>query len=765
MPSQTTTAAALRGALTAADLQLHEALGIDADVLARAQVRRVTDAEARELGLSGHGDLSGVLYLYVQEGRPVTCRVRRDRPEMEDGKPRRKYLLPYGDRQHVYLSACDLDALNDANVLLVLVESETSALMLASVGARTGRPLAPVALGGCYGWHGRIGRTEAPSGARVDETGMLPDLATLVLPEREVIVWLDADAASNPQVAAAQRALTRELASRGARVRLARAPDATGTEGPNDYRARTDDTAVLTVLDGAQPARIVCATVAEHLAAAGLDALVINIATADLELRLRRLADTVRDVDPLRRQLVREAAIAALKSAKVSGAAGLVDAALEQIGHDHGGEAGTLLADDAPWPTPVDGAALLDTLAQTVRRYVVLPSGEAADAIALWILLAWAEVGVSILPLLTLTSPTKRCGKTTALTVVHALAPRALSVSGISPAALFRSVEKWHPTLLIDEADTVLPGNDDLRCVLNAGHTRVAAAIVRCVGEDQVPTPFSVWCPKVLAMIGWPKDTILDRSILVELRRKTPADTVERLRQDTIGADLAPLRRQCRRWADDHAMTLRGANPDIPARLNDRAADNWRGQLAIADRVGGEWPARARKAALLVSGAEDDGDLSIGVLLLVDVAEVWPADTPWLSTADLLAKLLELEDRPWRTFGRHERGLTQHKLARLLRDFKVPVDAIKDAGRKVNAYRWPALSEAITRYAPLSEAEPRNFADGSRQNSPIEAEPTITSGSGLKTQNALQRVGGFRGSGLITPDQGPDEDVEATHVA
>lgn len=753
--------------MTAADLEHHVQLGIDLGILQDAQVRRVTDEQARALGLTGPAsrDCTGLAYMYVDPdtGRPVTCRVRRDRPEMEDGRPRDKYLAPYGDRRHLYLSAMtDTAVLADTTIPVVLVEAEKSALVLASVALRTGRALVPVAMGGCYGWRGRIGRTETPDGARTDETGPLPDLDRFTWTDRDVIILLDYNVVTNSRVQQAERQLADDLARRGARVRLARLPEVPGVNGPDDYRAQTDDAAVLAVLDAAQPARIAYKTAADHLAAARLDALVEGVVPADLETRLRRLADSVRGVDALRRRLVRDAAIAALRAAKVPGAAGLVDAALHTVVSDVEQDV-TLLADDAPHPLPVDGAALLDQLAETIRRYVVLPTREAADAVALWLLLAWSEAAVSILPILSFVSPTPRCGKSTAVAVVGALAPRALLVSGITPAALFRSVEVWHPTLLIDEADTVLPGNEDLRGVLNAGHTRHAAVVIRCVGDDQTPTRFSVWCPKVLALIGRPPTTVLDRSILVELRRKTPADSVSRLRLDTIVEALAPLRQQCRRWADDNAEHLRGADPALPGRLHDRAMDNWRGMVAIADLAGDDWPSRARKAAEVVSGVEDDGDVPIGVLLLTDIREVWPANDHWLATSDLLGKLLALDDRPWPTFGRQGSGLTQHKLASILRDFRVYSTPKKDASKKHNVYLWSQVSEAISRYVPKKKdddtdadddgsigsadrSEPRNPATESRQKSRSASEPVPDAGSDLKTQNRLRRVAKFRGS-------------------
>jgi putative DNA primase/helicase len=72
----------------------------------------------------------------------------------------------------------------------------------------------------------------------------------------------------------------------------------------------------------------------------------------------------------------------------------------------------------------------------------------------------------------------------------------------VTAPVVFRAVEKWKPTLLIDEADTFLHDSDELRGVLNSGHNRRSAIIIRTVGEDHEPKQFSTWCPKVISKIG-----------------------------------------------------------------------------------------------------------------------------------------------------------------------------------------------------------------------------------------------------------------------
>ena len=57
-------------------------------------------------------------------------------------------------------------------------------------------------------------------------------------------------------------------------------------------------------------------------------------------------------------------------------------------------------------------------------------------------------------PRLSISSPTKGCGKTTLLDVLSRPVLRPLLASNVTPAAVFRVIEKYNPCLLIDEADT-----------------------------------------------------------------------------------------------------------------------------------------------------------------------------------------------------------------------------------------------------------------------------------------------------------------------
>ena len=108
-----------------------------------------------------------------------------------------------------------------------------------------------------------------------------------------------------------------------------------------------------------------------------------------------------------------------------------------------------------PWPEPVDGAKLLDEIAASACRFTVLPK-DAPEIGALWATHTYLLDATDITPRLQISSPTKGCGKTTYLDWLSEVVYRPDLASNISASALFRTVEKWRPTLLIDEADSFL---------------------------------------------------------------------------------------------------------------------------------------------------------------------------------------------------------------------------------------------------------------------------------------------------------------------
>lgn len=246
--------------LAQADLAVFERLGVPPKLLAEAHVQRVTDHEAREYGIAGSvtRDMSGVVFPYFDPstGQRVTARLRRDNPEIEDGKVKNKYISAYADRRHLYFVPGSDNLLRNAAVPIVLVEAEKSALALTAWAARAGRKLLAIGLGGCWGFRGRIGKAPTPNGGRVDELGAVPDLQ--FVDGRKVYVLLDANVSTNTKVQKAQRALVAELKKRNCEVLLCHLPALDGVNGPDDYLAVCGDEAMGKVLTDARAAITRC---------------------------------------------------------------------------------------------------------------------------------------------------------------------------------------------------------------------------------------------------------------------------------------------------------------------------------------------------------------------------------------------------------------------------------------------------------------------------------------------------------------------------
>jgi len=365
------------------------------------------------------------------------------------------------------------------------------------------------------------------------------------------------------------------------------------------------------------------------------------------------------------------------------------------------------LDDPNPYSAPVNGADLLDEISTTLKRYLVLPE-HAAETIALWTLFTYVVDSVRICTMLAITSPEKRCGKTLTLTVLLKLCSKALPASNISPAALFRTTEKLKPTLLIDEADTFLRNSEEMRGILNSGHTREMAFTIRTVGDNHEPKHFSTWGAKVIAAIGKLKDTIMDRCIEICMSRKKPGEKVECLKN----FDGLEIKSRCVRWANDNAENIRKCEPEIPISLHDRAADNWEPLLSIAELAGGKWPKVAKKAACALTQNDVEED-SIKIQLLADIRSIFKPgkgcdeqplklnviDKIW--TEELLNQLYQIEESPWADW-RKGKALSARNLSRLLKIFGIKSQDLKMDRVNKKGYRLEDFNECFTRYLPAT---------------------------------------------------------------
>jgi len=360
-----------------------------------------------------------------------------------------------------------------------------------------------------------------------------------------------------------------------------------------------------------------------------------------------------------------------------------------------------------PAARAVDGARLLGELRAAFIRYVVLPSPQAADAVTLWTAATHAQPAWEHAPRLAVVSPLKRCGKSRLLDVVAETCHAPLITINATIAAVVRSIGADPPTLLVDEADTLwgskkqADSNEDLRGLLNAGHQR-NRPMLRWDVTSRTAEQLDTFAMALLAAIGELPDTIMDRAVVIRMRRRAPGEQVQPYRTRRDAPPLNQLRDQLASWARAQLRELQHAAPAMP--LEDRAADTWEPLIAIADLAGDDWPARARTAATTMTQAEaqQEEDTAASVRLLADLRQVFAAaDAEALYTSTILEALHQLEDAPWADWYSHP--LATRELAKLLRPYQVESKNIREHGTGAprKGYARADLQDAWARYVPL----------------------------------------------------------------
>ncbi|MGW3122181.1 DUF3631 domain-containing protein [Streptomyces sp. NPDC001107] len=391
-----------------------------------------------------------------------------------------------------------------------------------------------------------------------------------------------------------------------------------------------------------------------------------------------------------------------------------------QPGH-HAGEAPTSANDGAPGPTSADisaeevvpdpeptaGSALLDELRAQIARFVILPSSEALDAVTLWVAATHLQPAWQHAPRLAVVGPAKRCGKSRLLDVLTETVHEPMLTINTTPAAIFRSItEENPPTLLVDEADTIFGSpkvaekNEEMRGLLNAGHQR-NRYVTRVVGNDHTPHRFATFAMAAIAGIGDLPDTIMDRAIVIRMRRRAEGESVKPFRSRRDTPALHDLRDRIAAWARpllDEAANLEPAMP-----VEDRAADTWEPLVIVADLAGGAWPrlARAACARMVAAEAAAEEDHPSGARILADIRRIFAGrgEPESLSTEELLYLLRQDVESPWAEWGRN--GLTARDLGAMLREYGIKSGNVRVAdGTQRKGYMRNKFLDAWRRYCP-----------------------------------------------------------------
>lgn len=374
-----------------------------------------------------------------------------------------------------------------------------------------------------------------------------------------------------------------------------------------------------------------------------------------------------------------------------------------------------------------DATGLLEDVHAFLGRFVAYPSEAGHVAHTLWIGHAHLMPVWETTPRLAFLSPEPASGKTKALNVSEPLVPRPVEAVNVTPAYLFRKVgdPAGPPTILFDEIDTVFgpkaKDNEEIRALLNAGHRRGAVA-GRCVVKGKIieTEEIPAYCAVALAGIGGLPDTILTRSIVLRMRRRAPGEHIEPFRRRLHITEGEALRDRLESWANYTLPLVAGAWPDMPPEVQDRDADVWEPLLAVADAVGGDWPSRARVAAVALVAESKESTPSLGIRLLSDLRTVM-ADADTMTTESILKRLtglepyayaegqpVHLDEAPWADI--YGKPLNARGLAMRLREYGIKSKNIRIENKITKGYSRDDLHDPWERYLPTVGVPPQESA-------------------------------------------------------
>jgi hypothetical protein len=309
---------------------------------------------------------------------------------------------------------------------------------------------------------------------------------------------------------------------------------------------------------------------------------------------------------------------------------------------------------------------VLDLVLFLIERHVAITAEERMAA-ALWVLHSYVFDRFMITPRLVLVSPVRGCGKTTLLELLELLVAEPYRTDNVTAAAIYHLLDRFRFTLLIDEGDNLdLLRNSVLRSVFNSGHRR-GGTIGRFVGGRS--RRFPTFAPLALAAIGGLPLPLLHRSVVINMRRHAPGEAQVR-RLDETDPSFPAAREEIKKWA---ATCSLARDPIMPPTLRNRAADNWRVLLAIADDLGHDEDARSASIVLCANQPDEDP----GVVLLADIRTVFLArGVDRITSLALVEALVGLDYGLWNEWrGPHDdrppHKLTQGELAQLLSRFNI----------------------------------------------------------------------------------------------
>jgi hypothetical protein len=326
--------------------------------------------------------------------------------------------------------------------------------------------------------------------------------------------------------------------------------------------------------------------------------------------------------------------------------------------------------------------------------------------------------------------------------VLAAIAAKPRQSSGMTAAALVRSIDRDTPTVFLDEVDTQVAGDKEIgeaiRGILNTGSQR-GGTFSKCDAGHEI-RDFNVYSPKCYAGIGHIWDTVSSRSIAIVMRRKLPGETVEPFRRRDVNTAAEPIKQRLEAWSQMGTVDrLRPMRPAPIKGISDRQNDMAEPLLAIAELAGPEWLGSLTDALHSVFSSQASEDVSATVMLLSDIRDAFEEKkTDRIPSTALVEYLTAIEEHPWAEWYKGK-PMTASQVARQLKKHGIHPKVIRFGGVVVKGYLLDDFKQSWARYCPVN-VPPENAVTRLQPASSLDKNE-ISSGYIAVTQNSASSRG------------------------
>ena len=206
------------------------------------------------------------------------------------------------------------------------------------------------------------------------------------------------------------------------------------------------------------------------------------------------------------------------------------------------------------------------------------------------------------------------------------------------------------------------------------------------------------YAPVALAAIGDFPDTIMDRSVVIAMKRQASRERLKPFRQKDARCISEPIVEKLQQLQEPLIEALEGYEPEMPPGIVDRPADVWEPIIMIGDIAKWGWSESIREAAIKLNNARLAQEPTPSNELLTDIRAIFGTDEQKLTTDRLLSELNALIESPWGGFN--QSGLDARGLARFLKPYEIRPKKIRIDDKTFQGYRREDLADTWDRYCP-----------------------------------------------------------------